>query len=501
VGGCPITDLGETVNDRECVVPKRDGTLIPVLKTAVRVTFGGREYILESFVDISKRKKAEAEIEHQAFHDGLTGLPNRTRFHEQLQESLAQARRDDQLLAVMFLDLDRFKTINDTLGHPVGDELLTRVAGRLSSCLRSHDSIARLGGDEFAVLVTGIDHPRGATGIAQRMVEALRAPFHINGFELHTTTSMGISLFPKDGTDAERLLQNADIALYHAKEQGRNTFRYYDSGVGVTAKERLTLETDLRHALEREQLVLHYQPQLHTPTGAIVGVESLLRWQHPDLGLLFPDKFIPLAEETGLIESIGEWVLQQACRQGKAWQEEGLHGLRVGVNLSPLQFHQPGLRHVITDTLHRTGFNPSGLELELTESAALRNLEASARIMGSLKSTGVRLCLDDFGVGYTSLVHLRQFPLDSVKIDRTFLRALEESPHDSAIISAILGIARSLGLGVIAEGVETVAQQHFLQQHGCEVMQGYLFSKPLPVAAATALLRARLVQSTAGLHV
>jgi diguanylate cyclase (GGDEF)-like protein/PAS domain S-box-containing protein len=506
-GRCPITDLNQELDNAEQVVLAADGGRVPVLKTAALVTLGGRRYILESFVDITERKHAEEAIRYQAYHDGLTELPNRTRFYEHLHDCLAQARRASDMAAVLFLDLDRFKTINDTLGHAVGDALLKEVAARLADTLRGRDSIARLGGDEFAVLLTAMESAEGAAAVARRMLASLRAPFYVNGYELHTTASIGVSLFPRDGEDAESLLQSADIALYHAKDQGRNTFRYYDSWINASTRERLELENDLRHALEREQLVLHYQPQIHVPTGRIVGMEALLRWQHPELGLILPGRFISIAEETGLIEPIGEWVLKRTCAQNKEWQREDLPAVQIAVNLSPVQFHQQDLIAVVRRALGESGLDPRYLQLELTESTAMRNVDFSIRLMARLKEMGVGLCLDDFGVGYTSLVYLKQFPLDTVKIDRMFLNGASPSPgsaawrgadsSEAAIISAIIGIARSLGLGVIGEGVETSGQLRLLLERDCEVMQGYLFSKPVPAGTAAALLREQRLQHTA----
>ncbi len=492
-GLCPITDLGREVKAAERTLVTAQGGRLPVLQTAVPVTLGGRRCLLESLVDISARKSAEDAVRHQANHDSLTGLPNRAYFYERIEQALPEAARSGEMMAVLFLDLDRFKTINDTLGHAVGDELLKEVAVRLQQCVRGHDFIARLGGDEFAILLPGLERADVAAVIAQRLLEAVRIPFLIHGYELHTSTSVGVSLFPKDGTEAETLLQGADIALYHAKDHGRDTFRYYDSWTNARSRERLTLENDLRHALDRNEMLLHYQPQVHVPTGRIVGLEALIRWQHPDLGLLMPDRFIGLAEEAGLIEDIGEWTLREACSQVKAWQAEGFSAVKVCVNLSPIQFHQRNLVGVVQQALDATGLDPRWLELELTENTAMRNVDFSVQLMASLKAMGVGLCLDDFGVGYTSLVYLKRFPLDAVKIDRTFLSALQEASSDAAIISAIVGIAHSLGLGIVGEGVENDAQLNFLLGHGCEIMQGYLFSRPVPAPVTSRLLRERMV--------
>ena len=497
VGRCPITDLDEELDNSERTALTIGGESVPVLKTAALVTLGGKQYILESFVDITERKQAEAAVRYQSNHDGLTALPNRQRFSEQLGESLAEARRSEKTVAVLLLDLDRFKTINDTLGHAVGDELLKQASERLSESLRGNDSVARLGGDEFAVVLTAMESPEGAAVAARRVLSVLQAPFNIGGHELHTSASIGISLFPRDGAEAEALLQNADIALYHAKDQGRNTFRYYDSWISASTRESLALENDLRHALERDELVVYYQPQIHVPTGRIIGMEALLRWRHPVLGLVLPGRFISIAEETGLIEPIGEWVLRHTCAQNKAWQRENLPPVKMAVNLSPLQFHQQNLVAVVRQALGESGLDPRYLQLELTESAAMRNVDFSAKMMARLKGMGVGLCMDDFGVGYTSLVYLKQFPLDTIKIDRTFLRALETDASNATIISAVIAIARSLGLGIIGEGVETPTQVRLLLERDCEVMQGYFFSEPLPAEAAGELLREQQTKRTA----
>jgi diguanylate cyclase (GGDEF)-like protein/PAS domain S-box-containing protein len=489
LGQCPITDLCQELDNSERMLITANGERIPVLKTAALVSLGGKQHILESFVDITERKQAEEAIRYQAQHDGLTDLPNRAHFLERLREGLERARRDGQAVAVLFLDLDRFKTINDTLGHAIGDELLKEVAQRLADTLRGRDRVARLGGDEFAALLTDVESPEGAAVAARRILNALRAPFSIHGHELHTAASIGIGLFPRDGDDAESLLQSADVALYHAKDQGRNTFRYYDSWINVSTRERLSLENDLRRALEREELTVYYQPQVHVPTSRIVGMEALLRWRHPELGMILPGIFIPIAEETGLIEPIGEWVLKQTCRQNKSWQRENLAPVMIAVNLSPVQFHQQNLVAAVRQALGESGLDPRHLQLEITESTAMRNVDFSIRLMGRLKEMGVSLCLDDFGVGYTSLIYLKQFPLDTVKIDRGFLGGPRTDDSDAAIISAIIAIAHSLGLGVIGEGIETPAQLRLLLERDCETMQGYLFGRPVPPEEATLLLR------------
>jgi diguanylate cyclase (GGDEF)-like protein/PAS domain S-box-containing protein len=494
-GECPISDLGENTDRSERVLLRRDGQAVPVLKRAVLITLDGRECILESFFDITDRKRAEEAVRYQAYHDGLTRLPNRQRFREELTQAIACAIQNGTKAAVLLLDLDRFKTINDTLGHSAGDKLLKAVADRLTTCLRSRDGVARFGGDEFAVLVDEMRDAKAAASVARRMQEALRPAFRIDGIELHTTASIGISVCPRDGLTAEELVQRADVALYQAKDQGRDTFRHYASWIDATAPERLALENDLRHALDRGEFILHYQPQIRVPTGRVVGLEALLRWQRPEMGLVMPREFIPLAEETGLMHPIGEWVVGEACRQSRAWQEAGLEPTKIAVNLSASQFRQEGLERVVGRELRMASLSPELLELEINETAVMMNVSVAAELMSRLKRVGVRLCLDDFGVGSTSLVHLKQFPIDTVKVDGSFVRAVETSVTDAAIVSAIIGIGESLDLLVIGEGVETPGQVQFLRERGCDTMQGFLLGRPVGAAEVEGILRESGVRS------
>ncbi len=452
--------------------------------------------ILGTFEDITERQRVEEKIRYQAMHDLLTGLPNRTLFNEQLSVSLTQACNSQSMLAVMFLDLDRFNTINDTLGHAVGDRLLQEVAKRLSSCLRQNDILARWGGDEFTLLVSQTNSADEVAKIAQRILNVLKPAFNLEGYSqacrstsLHISSSIGITLYPQDGEDAETLLRNADAALHRAKQQGRNNFQFYTAAMNSQACELLVLENELHHALQRREFVVYYQPQVNTTTGEITGMEALVRWQHPKFGLVAPDKFIPLAEETGLIVPIGEWVLKTACAQNKAWQDAGLSPLRVAVNLSVRQFQQPLLLNIVAQTLQETGLSPQFLELEITETIAMHNVELTKAILSELHQMGVYLSIDDFGTGYCSLGYLKQFPLHTLKIDKSFVRDLATDPQNAGIINAIMMLGRGFNLRVIAEGVETEAEKDCLRSFQCEEMQGYLSSPPLPAEEATKLLQ------------
>lgn len=436
-----------------------------------------------------KRQQAEATIRYQAFHDLLTGLPNRTLFNDRLPLALANAQRQTGLLAVMFLDLDRFKTINDTLGHAIGDLLLQAVAQRLSTCLREGDTIARWGGDEFTLLLPQIYSPEDAAKAAQRIIQALKPAFYLEGHELHISSSMGIAIYPQDGEDAQTLLKNADAALYRVKEQGRNGFQIYTPAINSKASELLALESSLYHALERQEFSLQFQPQLNTTTWQITRMEALVRWHHPSLGLISPRVFIPLAEENGLIVPIGEWVLRTACAQNKAWQDAGMPPLRIAVNLSARQFQEPGMVETISQILAETGLAPACLELEITETTAMQNVDFTSAVLQELHDMGVHISLDDFGTGYSSLGYLKKFPLDTIKIDQSFVRELPTDANDLAIVRAVIALGHGLDLSVVAEGVETREQMELLRSLHCEDMQGYLFSKPLPALSATQFLQ------------
>jgi diguanylate cyclase (GGDEF)-like protein len=446
----------------------------------------GRMLYLQGIMqDITERKHAEEMIRHQAYHDMLTDLPNRMLFQDRLTHALVRARRHGSKLAVMFLDLDRFKTVNDTFGHAVGDQLLKGIAERLKTRLRGEDTISRLGGDEFTILLPEVKLVEDITAVARKIIQAFDMPFMLDGQEIHSSTSLGIALFPEDGDDAQTLLHHADTALYHAKEQGRNTFQFYQSTMSDKANERLVMENELRRALTQEQFTLFYQPQVSITTGEVIGMEALLRWRHPTLGTISPAQFIPVAEETGLIVPLGQWVLYQACGQNKAWQQAGHTPLRMAVNLSARQFHQHNLLEMVSAVLADTGLDPAYLELEITESVAMRDVEFSTSVMCGLREMGVQLSIDDFGVGHSSLIYLKKFPINTLKIDQLFVRGLTTDLNDQAIATAIITMARSMNLRVIAEGVESEEQLAFLRACACDGMQGYLFSKPLPADALT----------------
>ena len=435
------------------------------------------------------RREAEESLKFFAAHDTLTGLPNRMMFGQRLEHALLRARRAGSRLAVLFIDLDRFKTINDTLGHEAGDALLREVATRLQGQLRASDTVARLGGDEFVVLIENVAEPVLAGNVAGKLIAVLSAGFELAGGEYNVTASIGISTYPDDGQDAQTLLQHADIAMYRAKEQSRNTFQFYSAQMNTHSVERLTLESGLRHALERNQLLLHFQPIVDLRTRQITGMETLVRWQHPELGLVMPGQFIPIAEETGLIVPLGKWVLETACAVRSAWEHEGLPPVMMAVNLSPRQFMHGDLVSDVAQMLGRCGYDPAGLKLEITESMVMHDPERAVSLMRELKTMGLQIAIDDFGTGYSSLAYLRRFPIDTLKIDRSFITDTPQDPGAVAITQAIIAMAHSLGLNVIAEGVETREQFEFLRGLQCDQMQGYYFSRPVPVAEAAALLR------------
>lgn len=424
---------------------------------------------------------AAVEIEHLAYHDALTGLPNRPLFMDRLIVALAQASRGHQRLAVFFLDLDRFKDINDSLGHTVGDTLLKAVAERIRRCVREGDTVARFGGDEFTLMIPKIETVEDAAKIAQKIIETLKIPFFVNDREMFVTTSLGVSLFPTDGTDPETLVRNADTAMYRAKDQGRDNYQLYAPAMNARALERLALENLLRKAISQNELVLFYQPQIDVATRSIVGVEALIRWRHPELGLLAPAHFISLAETSGLIVPIGEWIVRTACKQIKVWQRKFDHDITVAVNLSARQFQQPDLIEMIRSALDETGLDPSSLEIEITESNAMQNAENTTYILRELKNLGVLISMDDFGTGYSSLNYLKRFPIDILKLDQMFVKDAATDPNDAAIVSAVIRLAHELRLKVVAEGVEQENQLDFLARQGCDIIQGFYFSAPLPI--------------------
>jgi len=453
------------------------------------------------FRDITDRKVAEERVQYLAYYDALTGLTNRTLLQDRLATALAGARRRKDKVAVLFLDLDRFKIINDSLGHSVGDLLLKEVAERLKAVAREQDTIARVGGDEFLIVLTGLKDVADAAVAAQRIVNVMTAVFVVQGHSVNVSCSIGISIFPEHGADCETLIKNADAAMYCAKDNGHNNFTFFTADMNAQVLERLTLENSLRSALGKDELFLMYQPQMDMATGRITGLEALLRWEHPDLGLVPPDRFIRIAENSGLIVPIGEWVLRTACRQARKWQDEGLPAVTVAVNVSAVQFRQEGFCDLIRSVLHETGLAPQYLELELTESLLLANADLMLSVVQELKAMGLTLAIDDFGTGYSSFSYLREFRVSKLKIDRIFIRDVAVNPDDAAITTAIISMAKSLHLKVVAEGVENEAQMSFLRTHHCDEIQGYYFSKPLAVDKVADKLRgpeARALSATHG---
>ena len=450
----------------------------------------------------SSKEQAEAvakRMEYHAHHDALTGLPNRILLNDRITTALARARRQEEMLALLFLDLDRFKIINDSLGHAAGDQLLRAIAERLRSCLREEDTVARLGGDEFMILLADIRNAPDAGKIANKIIKSLVKPFNCNGHELYITTSVGISIFPDDGTDTETLVKHADISMYRAKEIGRNKIVYFTSEMNTASRNKLELETNLRTALERNELQLVYQPKIDITRNAIIGVEALLRWNSPALGSVSPLQFIPIAEESGLIIPIGEWVLRTAFGQLREWHDAGFDELTMAVNLSSAQLSSPGFEDIMESALSGSGISGNKVELEVTENVAMSSFDAAIMTLEKLKNKGMSIAMDDFGTGYSSLGYLRRLPIDTVKIDRSFVREIPDSKEDTLIAQTIIAMAFSLNLSLIVEGVENVRQLNFFRQQGCHVVQGYLFSKPVPPQAIHKMLQDRTVRGTMNL--
>ena len=476
---------------------RQDGALLytGVSTRCVRRANGAVDYFVMVIQDITERKEAEERVQHLAHYDPLTGLPNRVLLGDRLQQAVARASREHAQIGVMMVDIDRFKLINDALGHAVGDRLLQEASTRLRGCARQCDTISRQGGDEFAVLLPDLDSGDEATRIAQRMLDLMAQPIRLDDQELSVTCSIGISLYPRDGRTGELLLKNADIALYRAKDMGRNNYQFYLSGATMLSRERLNLETSLRHAVERQQLEVYYQPKWDFQVGAVTGAEALVRWNHPKLGLLSPARFIPIAEDSGLVLPMGEWVLRAAIREIGELHRSGFPGLRIAVNLSGRQFQQVELADLVGQALTESRFDPVCLELELTESTLMRHTDNNLAVLNALKATGARIAIDDFGTGYSSLSYLQQFPVDVLKIDRTFVMDLPDAAGSVAIVDAIVTLAHGLGLEVVAEGVETPEQLAFLHTHGCDEGQGYYFGRPTPLAEFRALLeQSRVVE-------
>ena len=440
--------------------------------------------------DVTDRKVIQQRIQHLAYHDNLTGLPNRSLLQDRLAHSIARAERTSRKVAVLFIDLDNFKNINDTLGHDVGDELLRQVSRRLSDCVRLEDTIARQGGDEFIVLLDSLEDSRGASVVALKVLNSLRQPFNLGGGEQHVSGSVGIALYPEDGRDAQTLMKNADTAMFHGKGLGKNTYQYFTAQMNIAVKRRMTLESALRRAVMQKDFVLHYQPQIDLESGEIIAVEALVRWKTEDSGTVMPGDFIPLAEETGLINEIGEWVLREGCRQARKWQDMGLpSSRRMAINLSARQFADRGFLDMVTRVLSDTGLAPSCLELEITESQVMRQTEGMIMLLNKLSEMGVLLAIDDFGTGYSSLSYLKRLPIQKLKIDQSFVRDITVDPNDTAIVVAIINMAKSLDLETIAEGVETAGQLALLRSKGCLVGQGFYFAAPLSAEAIYPLLK------------
>jgi diguanylate cyclase (GGDEF)-like protein/PAS domain S-box-containing protein len=454
---------------------------------ATSTTFAGTYGVAK---DITDRKKAEETIYHQAYHDLLTGLPNRLLFKDRLNLAIAQAKRSRQKLAVMFLDLDRFKVVNDSLGHVVGDQLLQSVANRLGKCVREGDTLARLGGDEFTLLLPQINQLDAAANTAKKILNVLSRPFFIAGQDHHFSASIGIAIYPEDGETVDSLIKNADIAMYHVKDLGRNNYAFFTQVKNTTYSDRLSLESDLRKAITNNELELYYQPQVSTYTGSIVGMEALLRWNHPLRGRLSPPDFIPLAEETGLIASIGDWVLNTACVQSRVWQKAGVPPIRLAVNLSAHQIEQQNFLDSVVHLLKETGLSSEYLEIEITESAMMKDIEKTGDKLRQLSDLGVSISVDDFGTGYSSLSYLKNLPIHSIKIDKSFISDIAPGDSETSIVTAMIQIAKGLKLKLIAEGVETNHQLAFLRNNNCDECQGYLFSRPVNAAEATRILTA-----------
>jgi len=435
-------------------------------------------------------RKVDRRIQILANFDSVTGLPNRNLLHDRISQAISFARRYEKIAAILFIDLDDFKVVNDSLGHNVGDQLLRELGKRLTSCVRGVDSVARLGGDEFVIVLTGMAHQDGVLFIAEKVLDSLSRPFLLEGHEVFISSSIGVAIFPKDGDNEVTLLKNADSAMYHAKERGKGHYQFYAAEMNEMALERLALVNDLHHALERSEFVLHYQPQVNLKTGKITGVEALVRWQHPQKGMIPPSKFIAVAEETRLILPLGEWVLYTACSEAAKWHKKG-YDITVSVNISALQVEEHRLVELVDDALRMTGINPKYLELELTENVLIERSDAINRIFRQLREKGVRMAIDDFGTGYSSLSYLSKLPIDKLKIDRSFVRDISDDADDRSIVEAIISMSHSLRLKAIAEGVETAEQEEILRRLNCDEMQGFLFSKPLPFDELSALLAAR----------
>ncbi|GAM07903.1 putative signaling protein [Geobacter sp. OR-1] len=457
----------------------------------ISIFFPGRDSFATLIEDVTDKKKSEEQIRRLAYYDVLTGLPNRQLLQDRLDQALARSARENGKLALMFIDLDRFKFINDTMGHAYGDLLLVQVSLRLRDCIRSTDTIARLGGDEFVILLSYMGEELNAAHVAQHILEQAAMPYDLGTRVVTTTASIGITIFPDDGLNGQTLLSSADMAMYAAKERGRNMYNFFSPEMNRKAHERMALETNLMMALERNEFYLEYQPIINVKTGMVVAVEALVRWDHPELGRTMPGAFIPVAEESGLIVALGDWVLRTACGRIKAWTEAGIRPVRISVNVSGIQFRQTNFVEQVAKVLAETGVNPNLVELELTETSLMENADSTVKSLFSLKELDVGIALDDFGTGYSSLAYLKNFPIDRVKIDRSFIKDVCETPDDRAIVEAIIALARSLNLFIIAEGVETSEQLAFLQARDCDEIQGFYFFRPMPEEKLLELLTSK----------
>lgn len=509
-GSCPITDLGQSVDNSERKMLRKDGTKLPIIKTVVPITLEGKQYLIESILDnseqkemqkklikvnntltieIEKREKMQQKMKYLAYHDHLTGLPNKLLFNKRLNDGISLVKDSSKMLAVMFLDLDGFKMINDTMGHAIGDLLLIEVSKRLVAILKKCDLIARIGGDEFAILIKEITDMDSIYIIADQIINSFSQAFTVHGQELFVTTSLGIAVAPVDGDDTEILIKNADIAMYKAKEAGRNQWVLCTKAMKRSVEEFMNLSNQLYQALDKNEFMLYYQPQVNCKSGEIIGLEALLRWNHPELGLVSPGKFIPIIEQTGLIHSIGDWVLRTACKQNKVWQNAGLPKIPIAINLSVLQFKNPYIVEKVEAILKNNHLDPRYIELEITESVAMHDIHYVVQTLHSFKKKGISISIDDFGTEYSSLQYLKQLPVDKIKIDMSFVQGIEVSAKDAAIVKAIIVLAKSMKLRVIAEGVETQKQLSFLMKHACNEIQGYYYYKPMPAEQVEDILK------------
>ena len=486
-----VVGQGRTMHvPANCILIRRDGFEIPIEDSVALIhnREGEATGAVIVFRDVSAARAMAVQMMHSAEHDFLTGLPNRMLLNDRVNQAIAAAPRHNKKVAVLFLDLDGFKHINDSLGHPIGDKLLQSIAKRLVNCVRGSDTVSRQGGDEFVVLLSEMEQSEDAAISALRLLQAVAEAHTIDQHDLHVTTSIGVSVFPDDGKDAETLIKNADTAMYQAKENGRQSYQFFKPAMNVRAVERQSIEENLRRALERQEFALHYQPKIDLRTGKISGAEALIRWTHPVRGPVSPAQFIPVAEDCGLILPIGQWVLREACKQARAWVDAGLPVTSMAVNISSMEFRDDNFLDSVFAALSETGLDPQSLELELTESVLMKRAESAASVLKTLRARGVQIAVDDFGTGYSSLSYLTKFPIDALKIDQSFVRQISSTPDDTTIVTAVISMGRSLKLRVIAEGVETQEELAFLQDRLCDEAQGYYFSRPvLPTQFANLL--------------